>query len=114
MGKEKPFKDENLIDEIVVLTYPEVRDFFTTHVEGTTPINYNEYLSKVGLIEGETESQLPGVIFTDATTPIFTPQDIEEKGKFSCHYWLEFYFGSNGSSIRRCFYWLRRTNVSRN
>ena len=81
-GKEKPFKDENLIDEIVALTYPEVRDFFTTHIEGTTPINYNEYLSKVGLIEGETESQLPGVIFTDATTPIFTPQDIEEKGKF--------------------------------
>ncbi|WP_332607931.1 hypothetical protein, partial [Klebsiella pneumoniae] len=79
---EKPFKDENLIDEIVALTYPEVRDFFTTHVEGTTPINYNEYLSKVGLIEGETESQLPGVIFTDATTPIFTPQYIEEKGKF--------------------------------
>jgi len=48
-GKLKPFQDENLIDEIVALTYPEIRLFFDTHVIGNTPIDYNQYFEKVGL-----------------------------------------------------------------
>jgi predicted metalloprotease with PDZ domain len=44
-----PFEDDALIDEIVALTYPEVRSFFEKHVTGDTPIDYNEYLAKVGL-----------------------------------------------------------------
>lgn len=47
--KDTPFNDEMLIDEIVALTYPEIRTFFDTHVIGDTPLNYEEYLSKVGL-----------------------------------------------------------------
>jgi predicted metalloprotease with PDZ domain len=79
-GKDKPFQDADLIDEIVAMTYPEVGNFFETYVEGTTPINYNDYLSKVGLTEGETEVKLPAVIFADAQNPVFTPQDGGEKG----------------------------------
>ncbi|MEO9892483.1 peptidase M61 [Aurantibacter sp.] len=56
-GKNTPFKDENLIDEIVAMTYPELRDFFDTHVIGATPINYNDYLAKVGLTSGNIEQQ---------------------------------------------------------
>ncbi|WP_047246398.1 M61 family metallopeptidase [Maribacter thermophilus] len=52
-GKETPFDDEELIDEIVDLTYPEVRTFFDAHVIGNTPIDYKLYLSKVGLTMGE-------------------------------------------------------------
>ncbi|MBQ4913962.1 peptidase M61 [Maribacter sp. MMG018] len=52
-GKETPFEDDKLIDEIVALTYPEVRTFFDTHVIGNTPIDYKMYLSKVGLTMGE-------------------------------------------------------------
>lgn len=48
-GKDKPFKDDKLIDEIVAMTYPSLRTFFDKHVIGTTPINYNEFLEKVGL-----------------------------------------------------------------
>jgi predicted metalloprotease with PDZ domain len=48
-GKDVPFEDTKLIDEIVALTYPEVRNFFDTHVIGEVPIDYSEYLAKVGL-----------------------------------------------------------------
>lgn len=48
-GNSTPFKDEQLIDEIVAMTYPEVRTFFETHVIGSTPIDYNVILAKVGL-----------------------------------------------------------------
>ncbi|MCR8669124.1 peptidase M61 [Aestuariibaculum sp. M13] len=52
-GKNKPFEDDKLIDEIVAMTYPSLRSFFDTHVIGDTPINYNEYFNKVGLEIGE-------------------------------------------------------------
>ena len=48
-GPSTPFKDDVLIDEIADLTYPEVKAFFETHVIGTTPIDYDFYLAKVGL-----------------------------------------------------------------
>ncbi len=44
-----PFQDAKLIDEIVAMTYPEVRTFFDTHVIGDTPIDYNKYFGKMGL-----------------------------------------------------------------
>jgi predicted metalloprotease with PDZ domain len=48
-----PFQDAVLFDEIVSRTYPEVNDFFDTYVSGNTPINYNEFLERVGLSLGE-------------------------------------------------------------
>ncbi len=47
--KDTPFKDEALFDIITEHTYPEIRDFFETYVSGTTPIDYNHFLEKVGL-----------------------------------------------------------------
>jgi len=64
-GTEKPFKDEELIDEIVTMTYPEVETFFRTHVEGTKPINYMNYFNKVGLTIGDTEVALSSIIFKE-------------------------------------------------
>lgn len=46
---DTPFKDESLFGIIVDNTYPEVGEFFETHVAGTTPIDYNAFLEKVGL-----------------------------------------------------------------
>ncbi|MDC6350206.1 peptidase M61 [Zeaxanthinibacter sp. PT1] len=48
-GNNTPFKDDTLIEEIVEMTYPEIGEFFNTYVIGDTPINYEEFLSKVGL-----------------------------------------------------------------
>ena len=51
-GANKAFKDNELINTVTTLTYPEVGSFLNTHVVGTTPINYQEYLKKVGLTYG--------------------------------------------------------------
>lgn len=50
-GKNKPFEDENLIEEIAEMTYPAVAEFLDTHVVNGTPINYDLFFSKVGLVE---------------------------------------------------------------
>ncbi len=52
-GKNKPFEDDKLIDEITAMTYPSVGEFLKTHVVGDIPINYNEFFEKVGLEIGE-------------------------------------------------------------
>lgn len=52
---DTPFKDEALIDEIVEMTFPEIRDFFARNVEGAEPIDYAEVFKDVGLILGEQE-----------------------------------------------------------
>src|SRR5690606_8590769 len=57
-GKDKPFEDDKLFDEIIAMTYPSVSEFFKTHVEGTTPINYSDVFKKVGLefVKGKVET----------------------------------------------------------
>ncbi|NNL81666.1 MAG: peptidase M61 [Flavobacteriaceae bacterium] len=52
-GKNKPFNDDDLFQEIAEMTYPSVSSFIKTHVEGTTPIDYNVFFEKVGLTLGE-------------------------------------------------------------
>lgn len=48
-GVDRPFEDDDIIAEIAAMTYPEVGEFFETHVIGDTPIDYELYFSKVGL-----------------------------------------------------------------
>ncbi|MCK8520517.1 peptidase M61 [Aquimarina sp. D1M17] len=48
-GKNKPFEDDKIIDEIIAMTYPSIGEFLNTHVVGTTPINYKDFFNKVGL-----------------------------------------------------------------
>ena len=57
-GVNKPFEDDKIIEEITAMTYPEVGEFFKTHVVGNTPIDYEVYFDKVGLgmIEGRVET----------------------------------------------------------
>ena len=58
-GKDKSFKDEELFDEIVTLTYPEVGEFLNTYVSGGAPIPYDQIFEKVGIAieQGETTKQ---------------------------------------------------------
>ena len=57
-GKNKPFEDDKLIEEITAMTYPSVGEFLNTHVVGDIPINYNTFFEKVGLevAEGQIEA----------------------------------------------------------
>ncbi len=48
-GKEKAFNDDELFDVIGELTYPEIREFLRTYVEGPTPINYTEFFKLAGV-----------------------------------------------------------------
>ena len=48
-GKNKSFKDDELFDQIVKLTYPEIGDFFHNYVEGNKPLPVKEMLELVGI-----------------------------------------------------------------
>ncbi|MGB1270349.1 MAG: peptidase M61, partial [Flavobacteriaceae bacterium] len=48
-GQHKPFKDDEIIPEIVKMTNPKVGEFFANHVVGSTPIDYSKYFDKVGI-----------------------------------------------------------------
>lgn len=56
-GASKPFKDDEIINEIISMTYPAVGEFFKTHVQGNTPIDYSVYFDKTGINEEEMEKE---------------------------------------------------------
>ena len=53
-GKDKSFREEELFDQIVKLTFPEIGDFFKNHVEGSRPLPIKEMLQLVGVGYGNT------------------------------------------------------------
>ena len=68
-GVDKPFTDNQLFDEIVAMTYPEVGDFIKTHVQGETPIPYKSFLEKAGVTIFDTDEKLQSIIMLDSRTP---------------------------------------------
>ena len=50
-GSKNAFKDDEIIAEITKMTYPSVGEFFKNHVEGKTPINYNDFFKKTGIVK---------------------------------------------------------------
>ena len=66
-GENKSFDDKDLFGKITELTYPEVGEFLKTHVEGTTPISYSDYLSRMGVLN--TKIKTAGNVFIKAQTP---------------------------------------------
>ncbi len=48
-GKEKPFNDDAIIEEIIEMTYPSIGAFLNTHVIGDAPIDYETYFEMVGV-----------------------------------------------------------------
>lgn len=49
-GASKPFRDDELINDIVSMTHPGIRDFFVNYVEGSEPLPLQEYFAKIGWI----------------------------------------------------------------
>lgn len=47
-GPNRPFEDDKLLDEIVSLTSPAVRQFFDDYVVGDKTIDYNKFLNMIG------------------------------------------------------------------
>ena len=73
-GVDKPFTDKSLFDEIVAMTYPAVGEFFDTHVQGETPIDYNAFLQKAGLALMEKDIALPSIVLIDNNRPFISAQ----------------------------------------
>ncbi|WP_438712129.1 peptidase M61 [Aquimarina muelleri] len=48
-GKNKPFEDDKIIEEITAMTYPSIGEFLKTHVIGKTPIHYEGFFKKADL-----------------------------------------------------------------
>lgn len=49
-GENKPFKDDQLIDELVAVTgYPQIKDFYGKYIAGNQPTPYAQYLNMVGV-----------------------------------------------------------------
>ena len=76
-GKNKPFKDDQLIPTIVSLTYPEIQKFFDTYVTGSTPIPYNQFLEKAGVTIATEDT--PTSFFLDGQVPYIdgNPESME-------------------------------------
>lgn len=80
-GSEKPFLDNELIGVVTELTYPEVGKFLKTHVVGNTPINYETYFERVGLVFGEEMATSDYFIFEDV--PYLSPNQEENQIYFN-------------------------------
>jgi predicted metalloprotease with PDZ domain len=90
-GKNQSFIDEELFDIITAMTYPEVRQFFATYVEGEQPLNYPEIFKKAGLVYepyglffdysfGLTQSNL-GVDMEEGFLFVQNVEELDEFGK---------------------------------
>jgi len=80
-GKNKPFVDDNIIEEITAMTYPSVGEFLNTHVVGGTPIDYSKFFAKAGLTIAEAKVKT-NYIQNDGAF-IFTPNQKEGTIAFS-------------------------------
>jgi len=48
-GKHKSFSEANFFNEIVDMTYPEIRDFINKYIKGAEPLPTKEYFKKIGI-----------------------------------------------------------------
>ncbi|GAA0733348.1 peptidase M61 [Aquimarina litoralis] len=80
-GSENPFKDDELIDIIKEVSYPEVADFLNAHVINNIPIDYGFYLKKVGLIYNSVE--IPSGYFIHEQEPFIKGSESTKKVMFT-------------------------------
>ncbi|WP_378183569.1 peptidase M61 [Aquimarina sp. SS2-1] len=80
-GSEKPFKDEELIEIIKEISYPEVANFLNTHVLNNTPIDYGFYLEKAGLTYNTVE--IPSGYFIHEQEPFIKGSEATKEVVFT-------------------------------
>lgn len=68
-GQHQPFKDDAILSEIVSMTYPSVKTFFDNHLTGNTPINYDDYFAKVGIVKKK--EKIDAGYFFDSSSQMF-------------------------------------------
>ncbi|WP_162558758.1 peptidase M61 [Robertkochia solimangrovi] len=78
-GPEKPFQDEEIISVFTDLSFPEVGVFLNRYVEQGGKIDYDYYLSKMGVTPAVVSVKQP-IIFVIGQTP-YLRIDMDEKIK---------------------------------
>lgn len=68
-GRNTPFKDDEILGQIVAMTYPSIGTFFDKHLTGNVAIDYDALLAKVGVVK-KTENIDAGY-FLDSNRQIF-------------------------------------------
>ncbi len=48
-GRDRPFNNDTFFDELVEVTYPEIRSFIDNHIARRQPLDYQRYLDLVGV-----------------------------------------------------------------
>lgn len=77
-GPDKPFNDPDLIPEITQMTNPEVGAFLQEHVVKGTPIEYEKYLSRVGVTRAAVKEPTP-LAFILGNTPYVAVDTVSKK-----------------------------------
>lgn len=84
-GSNKPFNDEDLFATITRITYPQIGEFLNKYVAGETPIPYNDFFAKMGVVNAKTmvpgnpflkEGRIPLVTVDKATKHIKALPDV--------------------------------------
>jgi hypothetical protein len=48
-GREQPFNNDAFFDDLVAMTYPEIRTFIDKHIKDNTPFNFEAEMKSVGI-----------------------------------------------------------------
>lgn len=76
-GQSKPFKDDEILAQIVAMTYPSVGTFFDNHLTGNVAINYDVLLEKVGVTKRK--ESIDAGYFLDSNRQIFLSANKEQE-----------------------------------
>lgn len=68
-GQSKPFKDDEILAQIVEMTYPSIGTFFDNHLTGNVAINYDKLLNKVGIVKKK--ESIDAGYFLDSNRQLF-------------------------------------------
>lgn len=60
-GKDKPFDNQRLFEDLVEMTYPEIGQFISDHINGNTGFDFNEIMKEVGVRYVEQRENTEGV-----------------------------------------------------
>ena len=76
-GKNQAFNDDELFDQIVSLTYPQIGEFLSRYVAGPEPLPLSDIFNSVGI------KYVPGKAYRDFTTGLETRalKMVDHKGK---------------------------------
>jgi predicted metalloprotease with PDZ domain len=65
-GSNRSFNEETFIDEFVSVVHPDLKEFFTKYVEGTTPLAIEETFKTIGIEYAKSKrGTVPAHFFTD-------------------------------------------------